>query len=56
MTDAPETFRIIADQFGSLSYELKNCTDPQKRRDLLREFRALLAQADGIVSEESAED
>jgi len=48
MSDTP--FREIAEKFGSLSKELKVCTDPARRMDLLKEFRAVLAEADRIVA------
>ena len=46
-------FRQIAEQLGALSNELKNCTDPTKRLNLLRQFRTVLAEADRAIAEES---
>jgi len=47
-SDTP--FREIAEKFGTLSKELKSCTDPARRIDLLKEFRAVLAEADRIAA------
>lgn len=52
MSDA--RFRGIAARFGTLSNELKDCTDPARRLDLLKEFRAVLAEADRFIADESA--
>jgi hypothetical protein len=51
MTDT--RFCEIAEKFVTLSNELKNCTDPAERLDLLREFRHLLAKADRLIADES---
>lgn len=56
MTDAPKPLREIAEQFGSLSKELKECTDPGRRRELLRQFRTLLGEADRIIADQAASD
>lgn len=46
-------FREIAERLGTLSSDLKKCTDPARRLDLLRQFRAILAEADRTIIEES---
>jgi hypothetical protein len=50
-----EPFRRIAEKLANLSRELKSCTDPVKRLGLLKKFRAVLADADKIIAQESAE-
>ena len=52
MTNTPDKFRGIAEQFAHLSRELRNCTDPETRLSLLKAFRALLAEADVILATE----
>jgi hypothetical protein len=54
MTDTSATLHAIAEQFAILTEKLRNSTDPEKRRTLLRQFRALLADADEIVAEEDS--
>ena len=48
-------FSEIAEKFGTLSEELKNSRDPARRLELLKEFRALLAEADRIIVESAGE-
>ena len=50
VTNAPDKFRAIAEQFAHLSSELRNCTDPETRLNLLKQFRVLLAEADVILA------
>lgn len=39
-------FREIAEKLGTLSHELKSCTDPTKRLNSPRQFRTVFAEAD----------
>lgn len=56
MSDPMAGFREIAEKLGSLSNELKECTEPSKRLALLRQFRSLLADADMAIAGESEAD
>jgi len=42
------SFYDVAEQFHTLSEQLKTTTNPAKRQDLLRQFRILLEQADRL--------
>lgn len=54
MTDRSAHLDNIAEQLSSLSKKLRDCTDPEERRVLLRQFRSLLGEADKIVDESAA--
>jgi hypothetical protein len=54
MTDISATLRPIAEQFSILTQKLRNNTDPEIRRALLRQFRVLLADADKIILQEDS--
>jgi len=52
MSDSSESLQAIAEQLATLSKTLRNDTDPESRRALLRRFRVLLADADKVVAGE----
>lgn len=56
MTDTSGTVQSIAEQLATLSKKLRNNTDPENGRALLREFRLLLKQAYEAISEEAVPD
>jgi hypothetical protein len=52
MSDASASLQAIAEQLAMLSKTLKNNTDPESRRALLRSYRVLLAEADRVIAGE----
>jgi hypothetical protein len=54
MTDIPTNFHAIAEKLEILIKKLRGSTNPEERRALLRQFRALLADADEISAEEDS--
>ena len=49
MTDAHVAIQEIASQLRLLTEKLKQANDPDQRRALLKQFRALLGQADDVT-------
>jgi len=52
MSDTSASLQAIAQQLATLSKALRNNTDPETRRALLRSFRVLLAEADTVIAGE----
>jgi hypothetical protein len=52
MSVSSASLHAIAEQLATLNNPLRNNTDPESRRDLLRTFRLLLAEADKIIAGE----
>ena len=52
MSDISASLQAIAEQLAMLSKTLRNNTDPESRRALLRTFRVLLAEADRVFAGE----
>jgi hypothetical protein len=53
MTETSAHLYAVAEQLAILTNTLRNCTDPENRRALLREFRVLLSEADKIITLET---
>jgi hypothetical protein len=53
ITDTSGHLYAIAEQLAILTNKLRNSTDSENRRGLLREFRVLLAEADKIITLET---
>jgi hypothetical protein len=54
ITDTSGYLYAIAEQLAILTNKLRNSTDSENRRGLLREFRVLLAEADKIITLETS--
>jgi hypothetical protein len=54
ITDTSGHLYAIAEQLAILTNKLRNSTDSENRRGLLREFRVLLAEADKIITLETS--
>jgi len=52
MSDTSASLQAVAEQLATLRKTLRNNTDPQSRRALLRTFRVLLAEADRVIAGE----
>jgi hypothetical protein len=52
MSDTSASLQAVAELLATLSKTLRNNTDPESRRALLRTFRVLLAEADRVIAGE----
>jgi hypothetical protein len=49
MSDTLQQFEWLATKFETLAFEMRTCTNPQRRIELLQQMKILIDEIDGVI-------